>query len=191
MPPLIRCNLARLRQLDHVHQRRVAALPAGSAPESRLRASRSVYPVAGVWRQRQAGVGLEQLRSTLSHPRPPLNTGDRRRRFGGAIAFHADRPRVSIGVICLTKGRCVALASGFSAHLRAADLASDNSLRLGHGRRLRRHRAGLEIHEFLRIRSGYAASRWSSRRRENVATLAPRPTPVSSQPCSMMFFASL
>ena len=95
MQPLIRRDLARIRQLDHVHRRRVAAPPAASAFERRLELPDRCVPRPAYGIKRLAGAGLTAVALDLEPSKSAVEAlGDRRRRLrGAAIAFQGDRPR--------------------------------------------------------------------------------------------------
>jgi hypothetical protein len=63
---------------------------------------------------------LQRLHSTSSQCKSPLRHSDPRRRLRGlAVGLHANRPRVSLGVIGFTGGLLGALAGVFSVDLSA------------------------------------------------------------------------
>src|ERR1700736_6793169 len=134
MHPLIRRDLPRLRQLDHMHRRRVAALPAGSAFQRRFQLPdrRIPRPADGI--ERKARAGLAAVALDLEPGEPAIEALPDRRRWlrRPTVAFHPYRPRVSLGTIRLANGFPGGFASSFCAHLRAADLAApDNLSRFG------------------------------------------------------------
>src|ERR1700687_1289316 len=142
MHPEIRRDLARLRQLDHVHRRRVAALAAGSAFQRRFQLPdrRIPRPADGI--ERKARAGLAAVALDLKPGEPAIEAlPDRRRRLRrAAVALHADRPRFGLGAVGLANGLFGGFLGALGADFRAPDPAAPDDLsRFGaHGGALQR-----------------------------------------------------
>jgi hypothetical protein len=107
MDPDLRRDLALLRQLDHMHRRRVSPLLARPAFQRRLK-----FPdrrIAGTPDrvERDAGAGLTAVAFDL---KPAISAVEalrdgRRGLRGPAIALHLDRPCFGLGAVGLAYGR--------------------------------------------------------------------------------------
>ena len=126
MHPLVRRDLPPLRQLYHVHWRRVAALTARSAFEGRFqlperRIARAVDCVEWKACSRLTSIALNLKPAEAAVKALADCWGGLRR---AAIAFHPERPCVGFGAVRLP-GRLVSRFAGMpSMYLRAHDLAA-------------------------------------------------------------------
>jgi len=130
MHPEIGRDLPRLRQLDHVHRRRVAAFSAGAAFQRRFE-----FPDRGIARpadgvERQARAGLAAVAFDLEPAKPAIEAlRNRRRRLRRpAKTLHADRPGFRLGAVsfadCPGGGKPCIVGVDF----RAPDPAAEDGL---------------------------------------------------------------
>src|ERR1700736_7026924 len=98
MHPLIRRDLPRLRQLDHMHRRRVAALPAGSAFQRRFQLPdrRIPRPADGIERKARAGLAAVALDLEPAEPAIEALPDGRPWLRRPAVALPADPPRFGL-----------------------------------------------------------------------------------------------
>jgi hypothetical protein len=126
MHPNIRRDLARLRQLDHVHRRRVAAFAAGAAFQRRFQLPdrRILRPADGI--ERQARAGLAAVALDLEPGEPAIDALPDRRRWlrRTAVALHADRPRFGLRAVGLANGFPGGFLRALGADFRAPDAAA-------------------------------------------------------------------
>ena len=106
MHPKVRRNLARLRQLDHVHGWSVAAFPARSAFQRcfELPQRRVAWPADGIERQARSRVAAVALNLQPAEPAIEALRNRRRRLRRPATAFHPDRSRFGFGAVGFAKG---------------------------------------------------------------------------------------
>src|SRR5437016_3089683 len=126
MHPEIGRDLARFRQLDHVHRRRVAAVAARPAFQRRFEFPdrRLARPADGI--ERQARAGLAALALDLEPAKPAIEALPDGRRWlrRPAITLHADRPGFGFRAIGFADGFPGGKPCALGADFRAADPAA-------------------------------------------------------------------
>ena len=151
MDPLVRRDLPRSRQLDHPHRRRHPALLARPALQRRLQLPDRRIPRPADRIERQACSGLAAVTLDFEPGQSAVQAlRDRRRRLSRpTIAFHPDRPRLSLGAVRIQDGLLSSFTSSLGADVGAHDATTPDYLPAlrAHGVPLQPRRRLLAIHE--------------------------------------------